>query len=163
MYCETVTTVRLVHTSITSHRSTFLLVVRNLRSPLLATFTYIVHPWAFLVAQTIKDLPARQETWVRSLGRSPAKGNGYPLLYSCLENAQSSVADYSPWGRKESDTTEGLTLSYSPLHPQPQLWNTEIGTEEHTARISTSFVFKIISSLRKHLQWAWQPLRKVQQ
>ena len=26
-------------------------------------------PWAFLVAQTVKKLPAMQETWVRSLGR----------------------------------------------------------------------------------------------
>ena len=82
-----------------------------------AIFTYILRPWAFLVAQTIKDLPAMQESWVRSRGRSPAEGNGYPLLYSCLENPQSSVADYSPWGRKELDTTEGLTLSLSPLHP----------------------------------------------
>ena len=28
----------------------------------------------------------RQETWVPSLGRSPAGGNGNPLQYSCLEN-----------------------------------------------------------------------------
>ena len=33
------------------------------------------------------------------LGRSPREGKGYPLQYSGLEN-------YSPWGRKESDTTE---------------------------------------------------------
>ena len=46
-------------------------------------------------------------------GRSPAEGNGYPLQYSCLENphGQRSLAGYSPWGRKESDTTERLTLS----------------------------------------------------
>ena len=31
-----------------------------------------------------------------------------PLQYSCLENPQGqrSLAGYSPWGRKESDTTE---------------------------------------------------------
>ena len=27
-----------------------------------------------------------QETWVQSLGRAPAGGNGNPLQYSCLEN-----------------------------------------------------------------------------
>ena len=48
---------------------------------------------------------------VRSIpgsGRSLGGGNGTPLQYSCLENAlgQRSLADYSPWGRKESDTTE---------------------------------------------------------
>ena len=40
--------------------------------------------WASLVAQTVNNLPAMQETeWVRSLG----EGNGYPLQYSCLENS----------------------------------------------------------------------------
>ena len=39
-----------------------------------------------LVAQTIKNPPVMQETWVQSLGweDSPGKGNGYPLQYSCL-------------------------------------------------------------------------------
>ena len=41
-------------------------------------------------------------------GRSPAEGRS-----SCLENphGQRSLAGYNPWGRKESDTTERLTLS----------------------------------------------------
>ena len=34
-------------------------------------------------------------------GSIPGEGNGYPLQYSCLEG-------YSPWGHKESDTTEQL-------------------------------------------------------
>ena len=42
------------------------------------------------MAQMVKNLPAMQETWVRSsiLGseRSPGEGNGNPLQYSCLEN-----------------------------------------------------------------------------
>ena len=44
------------------------------------------------------------------LGRSPGKGNGYPLQCSSLENphGQRSLVDYSPWGHKESDTTERL-------------------------------------------------------
>ena len=42
------------------------------------------------------------------LGRSPGGGHGNPLQYSCLENPQGqrSLAGYSPWGPKESDTTE---------------------------------------------------------
>ena len=48
------------------------------------------------------------------LGRSPGEGNGYPLQYSGLENFH-GLAGYSPWGRKESDTTERLTLSLSCL------------------------------------------------
>ena len=44
---------------------------------------------------------------IPGLGRSPGEGKGYPLQYSGLENSM----DYSPWGRKESDTTEQLSLS----------------------------------------------------
>ena len=42
-------------------------------------------------------------------GRSPGGGHDNPLQYSCLENqshGQRSLAGYSPWGHKESDTTE---------------------------------------------------------
>ena len=50
---------------------------------------------------------------VPGLGRFPGGGQGNPLQYSCLENprGQRSLVGYSPWGRKESDTTEWLTLS----------------------------------------------------
>ena len=43
---------------------------------------------ASLAAQKVKNLPARPETRVRSLGqgRSPGEGNGNPRQYSCLEN-----------------------------------------------------------------------------
>ena len=43
---------------------------------------------------------------IQGLGRSPGEGKGYPLQYSGLENA----VDYSPWGHKESDTTERLII-----------------------------------------------------
>ena len=43
---------------------------------------------------------------IPGLGRSPGEGNGYPLQYSDLENSM----DY-PWGRKELDMTEQLSLS----------------------------------------------------
>ena len=46
-------------------------------------------------------------------GRSPVEGHGNPLQYSCLENPmdQGAWVGYSPWGRKELDTTEWLTLN----------------------------------------------------
>ena len=40
---------------------------------------------------------------IPGLGISPGEGKGYPLQYSGLENSMDS-----PWGRKESDTTERL-------------------------------------------------------
>ena len=38
------------------------------------------------------------------------EGNGNPLQYSCLEKSHGwrTLVGYSPWGRKESDTTELL-------------------------------------------------------
>ena len=52
--------------------------------------------------------------WVR---RSPGEGHGNPLQYSCLENphGQRSLANCSPWGRKELDTTEQLSTAHSTL------------------------------------------------
>ena len=50
-------------------------------------------------------------------GRSPGEVNGYPCQYSCLGNwkkrkshGQRSLAGYSAWDCKESDTTEQLAL-----------------------------------------------------
>ena len=44
---------------------------------------------------------------ITGLGRYPGGGHGNLLQYSCLENphGQRSLADYSPWSHKESDTT----------------------------------------------------------
>ena len=49
---------------------------------------------------------------IPGLGRTPGGGHGNPLQYSCLENphGQKSLAIYSPWGHKESDTTERLSI-----------------------------------------------------
>ena len=57
---------------------------------------------------------ARDLGSIRGLGRSPGEGNGNPLQYSCLENPMDRgvwQVISSPWGRKELDKTERLTLS----------------------------------------------------
>ena len=68
-----------------------------------------------LVAQRVKRLPAMQETQglIPGSGRSPGEGNGNPLQYSCLEKShgQRSLVGCSPWGHKESDTTEQLRMA----------------------------------------------------
>ena len=45
---------------------------------------------------------------ILGLGRSPGGGHDNPFQYSCLENThgQRRLVGYSPWGLKESDTTE---------------------------------------------------------
>ena len=71
------------------------------------------YPWASFVAQLVKNLPAMQETWVRFLGwEESLKNGGCPLQYSVLEKSMG----YSPWGHKESDTTEQLSLSEKCTH-----------------------------------------------
>ena len=50
---------------------------------------------------------------IPGLGRSPGGGYGNLLQYSCLENphGERSLAGYSPWGHKESDTAERLSTA----------------------------------------------------
>ena len=58
---------------------------------------------ASLVAQLVKNPPAMWETWVWSLGlEDPGEGNGYTLIFWTGE----FHGLYSPWGCKQSDTTE---------------------------------------------------------
>ena len=70
---------------------------------------------ASLVAQTVKNLPAKQETQVPSLGlRSPGEGKGNPLQYLPGEFCgQRSLVGYSAGVHKESDRTEQFSLSLS--------------------------------------------------
>ena len=59
------------------------------------------------------DLPAMVDLGsTPGLGRSSGEGNGFPLQYSGLENSM----DYrqSPWGGKELNTTERLSLTFIP-------------------------------------------------
>ena len=60
------------------------------------------------MAQTVKNLPAMQETQVRSLGwKAPLEEEMAAAVFLPGEfHGQSSLAGYSPWGRKELDTTE---------------------------------------------------------
>ena len=67
------------------------------------------YSWASLVAQMVKNLPAMQETWVRSLGWKDPLEKGMAAHSSTLAwrspwNRQ--VVGYSPWGCKESDVTD---------------------------------------------------------
>ena len=61
------------------------------------------------MAQLVKNPPAMQETYVRSLGWEDPLEKGKATHYSIL--AWRIRGLYSPWGCKESDTTERLSLS----------------------------------------------------
>ena len=57
---------------------------------------------------------------IPGLGRSPGEGKGYPLQYSGLENSMDCIVSpfcivciVSPWGCKDSDTTERLSFHFT--------------------------------------------------
>ena len=73
-----------------------------------------------MVAQRLKHLPAMQETWVQSLGQEDPLVKEMathstillffftPVFLPGESHGRRSLVGYSPWGRKESDTTERL-------------------------------------------------------
>ena len=78
-------------------------------------YRFILKYLGFLGGSVVKNLPANAGVAGSIPGcDSGGEGNGYPLQYSCLENphGQRSLAGYSPWGCKESDMTEQLTLHF---------------------------------------------------
>ena len=71
------------------------------------------YSWASLAAQLVKNLPAMRETQVRFLGREDPLEKGKATHSSIL--AWRIPWLHSPWDRKESDTTERLSLTHSRL------------------------------------------------
>ena len=68
--------------------------------------------------------PDRDPGLIPMLGRSPGEGNGSSAQYSCLENPMDKrawQAICSPWGCKELNVTEQLTLSLS-------IWSSHLRT-----------------------------------
>ena len=67
------------------------------------------HQSALLVAQTIKNLPAMQETWVQSLSWEyplEKRMQSTPAFLPGKSHGQRSQEIYSPWDHKESETTK---------------------------------------------------------
>ena len=67
--------------------------------------------WIHLqLAQTVKNPPAMQETWVQSLGwedpLEESMATHSSILALRIPHGQRSLVGYSPWGRKELDRTE---------------------------------------------------------
>ena len=67
------------------------------------------------MVQTVKNLPAMQVTRDRSLGQEDPleKGMTTPVFLPGGFHGERSLVGYSPWGHKELDVTEQLTLLLS--------------------------------------------------
>ena len=66
--------------------------------------------YASLVTQLVKNPPAMHETWVQSLGWEDHLEKGKATHSSILAGEFHRL--YSPWGRKESDTTKRLSFHF---------------------------------------------------
>ena len=64
--------------------------------------------WASLVAQLVKNPPAMRETWVQPLGWEDSLEKGMATTPEFWPGEFQGL--YSPWGQKESDMTERLSL-----------------------------------------------------
>ena len=63
-----------------------------------------------VVAQTVKNLPAMQDTWVPTLGREEILEKGMATTPLFLPGEFHGL--YSPWGHRELDTIERLKFSF---------------------------------------------------
>ena len=74
----------------------------------------------FLDVSVVKNPPVMQKIqetlWIRSLGQEdPLEGRAWqptPVFLSGESHGQRSLAGNSPWGCKESDTTEAAMHTY---------------------------------------------------
>ena len=65
-----------------------------------------------MVAQMVKNLPAMQETWIWSLGQEDTLEKGMTTIPVFLSEKSHGQRAYSPWGHKELNMIEQLTLHY---------------------------------------------------
>ena len=90
---------------------------------------------------------------IPGLGRSPGEGNGNPLQYSCLENphGKRSLVGYSPWGRKESDMTEPLSLTQT-IQKEKKNQNTVTVIHQQIGQSRNTGTFKTLDEHIKQLR-----------
>ena len=65
----------------------------------------------FPIVQTVKNLPAIQETWVWKMPWR-RQWQPTPVFLPAESHGQRSLVGSSPWGHRESDMTKRLTHTY---------------------------------------------------
>ena len=101
------------------------------------------------MAQLVKNLPAMQETWVPSLdGECLLERERLPIPVFWPRKFHGL---HSPWGRKESDTTERLSLSFSFFY---------LYTVHELTQWPGSSVHRILQA--KILEWVVMPFSRYQ-
>ena len=94
---------------------------------------------ASLGAQTVKNPPAMQEAQVPSLDREDPLEEGMathtPVSSPGEFQGQRSLVGYNPWGHKEADTTEQLTLHFFQRGEHKSYVS-----QEHKGPVSAAFI-----------------------
>ena len=124
---------------------------RNLKASIIQCSAFFMvhlsHPLGFLGGLDGKESAciAGDLGLIPGLGRFPGRGHGNPFQYSCLENPheQRSLAGYSPWGHKQSNTTE--RLSTAQLISIMTIGKTIVLTIQTFVRIVIPLLFNMLS------------------
>ena len=106
---------------------------------------------------------------IPGLGRCPGGGHGNPLQHSSLENPHGQRRtgggrSYSPWGSKESDTTEPLSIAFCMLNKQgdnKQLWHTPFLILNQSIiphPVLTAASWSVYRFLRRQVRWSGIPI-----
>jgi len=89
----------------------------------------------------VKNPPAMHKTQIQSLDWENPLEKGMTTHSSILDrgqfHGQRSLEGYSPWGYKESDMTERLTLSLSPQDSTSRKWKVSV---QFGTQLSSSWV-----------------------
>ena len=85
----------------------------NSQAQSLLNFQYVIR-WHSGKESTCPCRRNRRHGFDPWVGRYLGEENGNPLQYSCLENSIRSLAGYSSWGHKESDTNEHACMQAWP-------------------------------------------------
>ena len=105
-----------------------------------------------MVTQTIKNLPAMQETGIWSLSQKDPLKQGMATHSSILARrmpwTERNLAGYSPWGHKESATTEWLTLLLLLLLSIYLSFNYSINIKT----VNETWLLKLVTYLKKGLR-----------
>ena len=91
--------------------------------------------WFILGLPWLKNLPAMQETWVRSLGQEDPLEKGtatHTSIFAWRILWTEELVDYSPWSSKESDMTERLGTHTYMVYSEKSIFLRKSGNFVHT-------------------------------
>ena len=95
--------------------------------------------WDFSGSLDSKESACNAGDWhsIPGSGRSPGRGNGSPIFLPGKSHEQRSLVGYRPWGCKESDMTEWLSMLS--VYPRAQaIWHMDFSSCGHMFRPDNS-------------------------